>query len=222
MRFSKAETTSKPLLRGWFHAGAAVSTLPLIALMCWSCRDDLPRLYSILIFGLSLLALYTVSAIYHIGTWRGRWLKRLRSFDHANIFVVIAGTYTPIIFNVLSDWVRSVILGAIWLLAASGVTLSVFTHKVPRRLRMGLYIGMGWISLAALPVILGSLPLMAVAMLMLGGVLYTIGAVVYGLRWPNPSPRFFGFHEIFHLFVIAGSAVFALAIWVWILPFPRI
>lgn len=222
MRSFKSEPRPKPLLRGWFHAGAAVGTLPLVGLMCWNCRDDLPRLYSMLVFGISTLELYTVSAIYHIGEWKGRWLKRLRSFDHANIFVVIAGTYTPIIFNVLTDWIRGLILGAIWLMAASGVTLSVFTHKVPRWLRTGLYIGMGWVSLAALPVILGSLPGMAVAMLFLGGVLYTLGAVVYGLRWPDPFPKVFGFHEIFHLFVIAGSAVFVLAIWVWVLPFPRL
>jgi hemolysin III len=211
----------KPFLRGWFHAGAAVSVLPLIGLMCWSCRHDPPRMYSILVFGFSTLALYTVSAIYHIFSWRGIWFKFLRTFDHANIFVVIAGTYTPIIFNVLSDWLRGVMLAGIWLMAASGVVTAFFTRFIHRWVRTGLYIGMGWVSLIALPVILSLLPLGAVAMLILGGILYTLGAVVYGLRWPNPSPRWFGFHEIFHLFVIAGSAAYIIAIWLWVVPFPR-
>lgn len=212
----------KPLLRGWFHAGAAIGALPLTISLCWHSRDDLPRLLSILVFCLSTFALYTVSAIYHLFNWRGFWHKFLRTFDHANIFVLIAGTYTPICFNVLPGWHRPVTLGAIWLMAAIGIVLAIFTHRIPRWLRTGLYIGMGWISLLMLPVILSVLPLTAVGMLALGGILYTLGAVVYGLRWPNPAPRYFGFHEIFHLFVIAGSAAFVLAIWFWVLPFPRI
>jgi hemolysin III len=211
----------KPLLRGWFHAGAAFCSLPLIIALCWSSWDDLPRLFSLLIFGLSTLVLYSVSAIYHIGTWREGWYRRLRALDHANIFVVIAGTYTPICFNVLTGWQRSMTLCTVWLLAGSGVALAFFKTPAPRWVRTGLYIGMGWVSLMVLPAILGILPWLAIAMLVLGGILYTLGAVVYGLRWPNPFPRILGFHEIFHLFVIAGGWAYVLAIWFWVLPFPR-
>jgi hemolysin III len=212
----------RPLLRGWFHLGAAISALPVTISLCWQSHEDLPRLYSMLVFGLSTIELYTVSAIYHIRNWRGFWHNFLRTFDHANIFVVIAGTYTPICFNVLTGWHRPLMLCSIWLMAATGIVLAIFTHRIPRWLRTGLYIGMGWISLLMLPVILSVLPWVAVGMLALGGILYTLGAIVYGLRWPNPSPRFFGFHEIFHLFVIAGGAAFVLAIWLWVLPFPRV
>ncbi|MEI6043966.1 MAG: hemolysin III family protein [Chloroflexota bacterium] len=218
---ANAVLPGKPLLRGWFHAGAALCSLPLIVVLCWSSREDLPRLFSLLIFGLSTLALYSVSAIYHIGTWRGNWQRRLRAIDHANIFLVIAGTYTPICFNVLTAWQRNLTLITIWLLAGSGVVLALFRPSTPRWVRTGLYLGMGWVSLMILPSILGMLPWLAVFMLFLGGTLYTLGGVVYGLRWPNPFPRILGFHEIFHLFVIAGGWAFVLAIWIWVLPFPR-
>lgn len=212
----------KPLLRGWFHAAAAVGAVILTVALCWRSADDLPRLFSMLIFGLSMTMLYTVSAIYNIGNWGGPVGRFLRSLDHANIFVLIAGTYTPICFNMLSGWVRSALLATVWLLAGAGVVLAIFTTKVPRSARTGLYIAMGWVGILALPALWEVLAWEALALLFLGGVLYTVGAVIYGLRRPNPFPRYFGFHEIFHLFVIAGGMAFTASIWFWALPFPRI
>ncbi len=211
----------KPLLRGWFHAVAAVGAVVLTVLLCWQSRGDMPRLISMLVFGLSLLELYTVSATYHIGRWPERTRRVLRSFDHANIFVLIAGTYTPLCFNILDGWLRITILSIIWFLAVLGVAFSVLTLRMPRRVVASLYIGMGWVVVLALPAFLAVLPWSAVATLVLGGLLYTIGAVIYARRWPNPFPRILGFHEIFHLFVIAGSVAFAAGIWIWALPFPR-
>jgi hemolysin III len=212
----------KPLLRGWFHAAAALAAVALTIALCWRSSDDLPRLFSMLIFGLSMIALYTVSAIYNIGNWGGAVGRCLRSLDHANIFLLIAGTYTPICFNVLHGWVRYGLLLTIWLLAVSGVALAIFTVRVPRWVRTGLYIGMGWVGLLALPALGEALAWEALALLFLGGLFYTVGAVIYGCRRPNPFPRVFGFHEIFHLFVIAGGMAFTASIWFWALPFPRI
>ena len=217
----EVEKIIKPLLRGWFHAVAAVGAVALTIVLCWLSRGDTPRLISMLIFGLSMVELYTVSATYHIGRWPERTRRVLRSLDHANIFVLIAGTYTPLCFNILDGWLRITILSVIWFLAVLGVAFSVLTLRLPRWVGASLYIGMGWVVVLALPAFLVVLPWTAVATLMLGGVLYTIGAVVYARRWPNPFPRILGFHEIFHLFVIAGSVAFAACIWIWALPFPR-
>lgn len=217
----EVEKIIKPLLRGWFHAAAAVGAVALTVILCWLSRGDIPRLISMLIFGLSMVELYTVSATYHIGRWPERTRRVLRSVDHANIFVLIAGTYTPLCFNILDGWLRITILSVIWFLAVLGIAFSVLTLRLPRWVGASLYIGMGWVALLAIPGFLAVLPWTAVSTLVLGGLLYTIGAVVYARRWPNPFPRILGFHEIFHLFVIAGSIAFAACIWIWALPFPR-
>lgn len=174
-----------------------------------------------LIFGLSMIELYTVSAIYHIITWSAAKRRVLRSIDHANIFILIAGTYTPLCFNVLTGWVRIALLVVIWLLALSGIGISIFALNIPRRVTTALYISMGWVVVLALPAFLTILPWTAVATLLLGGVLYTIGAIIYARKKPDPFPIVWGYHEVFHLFVIAGSVAFAACVWIWALPFPR-
>jgi hemolysin III len=218
----QAEISAKPLMRGWSHALAACASLLLAIAFCWYSRTDLPRLISLLIFGLSMLELYTVSACYHIGHWREKPRRFLRTIDHANIFVLIAGTYTPLCFNLLSGWLRITILAVIWTLAVLGVGLAIFTPHLPRWVTVTLYIGMGWVVILALPAFLKIVPWYAVTTLLLGGVFYTIGAVVYARKRPDPFPRIFGFHEVFHLFVIAGSVAFSLCIWIWALHVPRI
>lgn len=211
----------KPLLRGWSHAIAAVASLVFTIILCWVSRADLARMLSMLIFGLSMIELYTVSAIYHIITWSAARRRVLRAIDHANIFVLIAGTYTPLCFNILTGWVRLTILLVIWLLAVLGVSMSIFTLKLPRWVTAALYVGMGWVVIVALPAFLAVLPWTAPATLLSGGVLYTIGAVIYARKKPDPFPRVWGYHELFHLFVILGSIAFATCVWIWALPFPR-
>ncbi len=217
-----SDQPAKPLMRGWSHVLAALASLLLTVALCWHSSTDLPRLISLLIFGLSMLELYSVSALYHVGRWSEKPRRILRAIDHANIFVLIAGTYTPLCFNILSSWLRIVILVVIWALAALGVGLAIFTLHLPRWITATLYIGMGWVVVLALPAFLAVLPWYAVATLLLGGVLYTIGAIVYTRKRPDPFPRVFGFHEVFHLFVIAGSTAFASCIWIWAVTFPRV
>lgn len=213
----------KPLLRGWFHAIAAVGAVVLTIVLCWLSREDGPRLISMLIFGLSMIELYTVSAFYHIGKWTPATRKVLRSIDHSNIFVLIAGTYTPLCFNILNGWIRIALLVTIWTLALVGLALTIvpYTLRLPRWISTALYILMGWVALLAFPAFLSALSWNFVVAMVAGGVAYTIGAVIYALRRPNPFPRVFGFHEIFHLFVIAGSVIFVFCVWKWALPFPR-
>ena len=212
----------KPLMRGWTHGLAAVGAVVLTLALCWQSRNDLPRLISMAIYGLSLCELYTVSALYHIGTWNDARRLKFRALDHANIFLFIAGTYTPLCFNILSGWLRVALLSVIWLLAFTGVWLMLSQRHLPRWLGTGLYIGMGWVAIFALPAFLALLPWQAAGLLVLGGLLYTIGGVIYARRWPDPLPRIFGFHEVFHLFTIAAGIAFTAAIWVYALPFPRV
>lgn len=211
----------KPLMRGWFHAVAAVASVVLTVALCWRARADPARSISLAIFGLSMVELYTVSALYHIGRWKLSVRRVWRALDHANIFVLIAGTYTPLCFNVLEGWLRPTLLTVIWVCAVVGVALATLTLRAPRWLTATLYVAMGWVAIFALPAFVHALSWPPVLLLLGGGVLYTIGALVYARRWPNPFPRVFGFHEVFHLFVIAGSVAFAIMIWIWVVPFPR-
>ena len=215
------QKTVKPLLRGWSHAVATAASIALTIELCWLSREDIPRLLSMLIFGLSMIELYTVSALYHIINWSIAKRRVWRAIDHANIFVLIAGTYTPLCFNILTGWVRETILIVIWLLALTGISLSIFKLKFSRRIITALYISVGWVAVLALPAFLAVLPWIAVATLISGGMLYTIGAVIYARKKPDPFPKVWGYHEIFHLFVIAGSVAFAACVWIWALPFPR-
>ncbi len=217
-----AAEAPKPLLRGWLHAAAALVAVAFTVVVCWRGRADPPRALSLFVFGLSTIELYSVSAVYHIGGWTGAARRRLRALDHANIFVQIAGVYTPLCFNVLAGSVRPAILGVIWALAAGGVGCATLTPRAPRWARASLYVGMGWVAALVLPAFPSALPWPATAGLALGGLLYTLGALVYACRWPNPFPRVLGFHEIFHTFVVAGGGVFAAVVWIWVIPFPRV
>lgn len=216
-----AHLLPKPLLRGWSHAAAAVAALITTIALVLMSGGDVARAVSMLIFGLSMIVMYVVSAIYHIGRWRPGTARVLRALDHANIYLLIAGTFTPLCFNVLDGPFRSTMLTLIWSIALIGVGSSVFTEQLPRFVTAGLYIGMGWIGVVVVPAFAKLMPWPAVAVLLLGGLLYTLGALVYALRRPDPYPQVFGFHEIFHLFVIGGSTAFTVTIWVWVLPFTR-
>jgi len=218
---STSVTQVKPLLRGWSHALALVAAVAGTLGLALRSQDDLPRLLSMLAYGLSMIELYAVSAVYHLAWWQGRRGSVVRALDHANIFVLIAGTYTPFCVNVLSGWLRPALLLLIWTLAAIGLAFSVFTPAKPRWARVSLYLGMGWVAIVPAPRLVDLLPPPAVALLVVGGLLYTAGAVVYARRRPDPFPSVFGFHELFHLFVIAGSTAFFAAIWIWVMPFPR-
>ena len=216
-----AESRPKPLLRGWSHAGAAVAALATTIALYTLSGDDRARAHSMVVFGVSMIVLYAVSATYHIGRWQPRTERILRALDHANIYVLIAGTFTPMCVNVLEGSFRTTMLTVMWSIAAAGVVLSVFTEHLPRWLMAGLYVAMGWIGVVLLPSFAALLPWPAVTLLLVGGLLYTVGAVVYALQRPDPYPQVFGYHEVFHLFVIGGSASFTVAVWVFVLPFSR-
>jgi hemolysin III len=171
------------------------------------------------VYSVSLVALFGVSALYHRIEWRsltGRdWMRRL---DHSMIFVMIAGSYTPFALLVLHGALAVAILVVVWAGALLGVAFNLVWRDTPRWLRSALYIGLGWIAVAATPQLGAAIGLLGLALLGLGGVLYTLGAVVYAIRRPDPSPAVFGYHEIFHILVIAAAVLQYAVIAFWIAP----
>ncbi|NDL66753.1 PAQR family membrane homeostasis protein TrhA [Anaerotalea alkaliphila] len=161
---------------------------------------------SFAVFGASLVLLYSASTLYHAvdaGPKVDRLLKRI---DHMMIFVLIAGTYTPVCLIPLEGTIGIVLLATVWGVAATGILLKAFWIHAPRWLSTGMYILMGWIVVFAIHPLFRSLSGPGFAWLVAGGVSYTIGGLVYGAKWPPFKSRWFGFHELFHVFVLAGSA----------------
>lgn len=171
---------------------------------------------SVIIFGVSLIALYTTSGIYHLVRAKDSVLLRLKKLDHAMIFVLIAGSYTPFCMLSLTGVWRISIITIVWSLALIGITLKVFWINMPRWLSTGFYIGMGWIALFALKPLYTSLSSGGFFFLVLGGIMYTIGGIIYGLKKPNIS-KTFGFHELFHIFVMLGSLCHYWAVFKYVL-----
>lgn len=211
----------RPLLRGYLHAGAAVMSVFGGAYLVALSRSDPPRLVSMLVYATGVTLLFAVSAIYHLRAWRPVPAAILRRLDHASIYMLIASTYTPVAVNLLSGAWRVGVLVAIWALAVAGASIAVAGVQLARWLRVAIYIAMGWVAAAAVGQIDPALPLGATAVLVAGGLLYTVGAVLYALRWPDPWPRVFGYHEIFHLLTILAGAVFYALILAYVVPAAR-
>jgi hemolysin III len=208
----------KPRLRGVWHAWACMICLPLGALLVIAATSTRARL-AVAVYALSLMALFGVSALYHRIDWRSvaarRWMRRL---DHSMIFVLIAGTYTPFALLVLHGPLASAILIAVWAGALTGVLLSLVCADAPKWVHAIVYVTLGWIALAAMPQLADALGIAGMTLLVLGGLLYTAGALIYALRRPDPAPAVFGYHEIFHALVIAAAALQYAVIAFWVLP----
>ena len=202
----------KPKLRGWLHLGTAPLTLAAGIVLIALSPTPTTRIGSAL-FALTALILFTVSAIYHRGTWSPRTWNFLRRFDHSNIFLLIAGSYTPFALIFLEGSARTLLLSIVWTGAILGVVFRVFWTDAPRWLYVPIYIALGWAAVFFIPQFADGArafdPAVAIAVLALvaaGGILYTLGGVVYGLKRPNPFPRWFGFHEVFHTFTVLAFA----------------
>jgi hemolysin III len=170
------------------------------------------------IFGLSLIALYSASTLYHLLPLSPAGIARLRRVDHMAIFVLIAGTYTPFCLLALDGAWRMGLLSVIWVLAMCGVSFKVFWMGAARWLSVALYLGMGWVAVIAAPALLRAVPVGGMAWVLGGGLTYSAGALVYGLKRLNPVPGVFGFHELWHLFVVAGSACHFWAVLHYVAP----
>lgn len=169
---------------------------------------NVARQISLGVYGVSIVLLFAVSASYHRGPWSPRTRRVWRRLDHATIFVAIAGTYTPVVVNVLQGWPSIVLLVAIWVLAISGVVVATTGVPLPRWVTVVLYIAVACTVVFFLPALADRIHASGVIILLTGGALYSAGAVVYAVKWPRLWPRVFGYHEVFHIFVIAATAVY--------------
>lgn len=204
--------STKPLLRGWIHAVAAPVVLTAVIVLI--CRaSTAPAAVSAAAFAVTAVTLFTVSAVYHLGTWSSRVRMVLRSVDHADILFLIAGTYTPFCVLVLRGGARVAILCVVWTCALLGAVFRVTWTALPRWVYVTLYLVLGWVAVPVLPQLLHGTGLTPLILVAAGGVMYSLGGIVYGLRRPDPWPRVFGFHEIFHIFTVAAFACQYVAVW---------
>ncbi|WP_313555343.1 PAQR family membrane homeostasis protein TrhA [Miniimonas arenae] len=206
----------KPRLRGWIHAGMTPFAIAVGVTLVAISPTPAAR-WSTLVFGLATTILFGASAVYHRGTWSPRTLAILRRIDHSNIFLVIAGTYTPLAVLLLPTPTARTLLLVVWAGALVGIALRVFWLSAPRWLYVPIYLALGWVAVAFLPSFYRSGGPAVMWLVIGGGLAYTLGAVVYALKRPNPSPRWFGFHEIFHVGTLLGYTCHAIAIFITVL-----
>jgi hemolysin III len=192
-------------------AGAILALAGLVALLIvgWSTPA---KIVSLLIYGLSLIAMFSASATYHMVRAKDKVLLILRKIDHSAIFLLIAGTYTPFCINAFDGFWKWGMLIIIWSLAAIGIIVKVFYIKAPRWLNAGIYVVMGWLCVGASGQMLATLPVWVFVWLITGGVIYTLGAVVYSTKIFNFKPGVFGFHEVWHIFVLLAAAAHYVAV----------
>jgi hemolysin III len=210
--------TVKPRLRGVSHQWAFVVSLITGGALIAVAPAGEARLASA-IYAVSVSCLFGTSALYHRITWASeaarRWMRRL---DHSMIFLLIAGTYTPFALLVLDGSLATAILIAVWAGALAGVVLNLAWVDAPKWVTAIVYVALGWVAVVTFPELIDELGVGGTALVAAGGTLYTLGAVVYALRRPDPSPAIFGYHEIFHVLVIVAAALQYAAIAFYVLP----
>jgi hemolysin III len=211
------EVRVKPRLRGVLHQYAFFVSLvsgTLLVVLGVTTRAAIAAA----IYAASVSALFGVSALYHRVTWTGPARRRMRRLDHTMIFLLIAGTYTPVGLLVLQGTLATVVLLVVWGGAAAGIVLELAWTKAPRWLGGTVYLALGWVAVVAMPQLFARLGMAGGLLIVAGGLAYSAGVAVYALRRPDPVPAVFGYHEVFHLLVIAGVAAHFVAISRFALP----
>jgi hemolysin III len=208
----------KPRLRGVSHQWAFFVALVAGAALVIAAPSGRATLAAT-IYAISVVAMFGASALYHRIDWKSigarRWMRRL---DHSMIYVLIAGTYTPFALLVLNGGLARAILITVWTGATLGIALKMLWPDTPKWLTAAVYVALGWVAVAAFPELAGELGAAGMALIAGGGVLYTAGAIVYALRRPDPAPAVFGYHEIFHVLVIAAAVLQYVAVAAYALP----
>ena len=196
-------TVVRPLMRGWLHRGAFVVAVPALVILAFSVHGAEARAAGI-VYGLGVCALYGVSGSYHRPRWSAVARERLKRADHGTIFVMIAATYTPLCLFAVRGALGTSLLVGVWVAAVAGFLLAVFGIAQRRLVGFALYLALGWLACIVFPAVLhrGAGPALLMAA---GGLVYTLGAVTLASRWPDPFPKVFGYHEVWHLMVIAAS-----------------
>jgi hemolysin III len=201
----------KPLLRGWMHLVCFFLAIPagvVLVVLAQSARGRVGAL----VYAIGLVALFGVSAAYHRVDWSATKRRLMQKLDHGTIFVMIAGSYTPVCLLVLRGWVAWTMLAIAWTGAALGFVLSFTGGRASRMLRGALYLSLGWASVVAIPQMWSHMTPVELVLIAVGGVLFTVGSVFLFTNWPDPFPRVFGYHEVWHLLVVAAVVCHFVAI----------
>ncbi len=205
----------KPRMRGWLHVyafGVAVLGGTVLSSLA-AARPGRAPLVSCVIYSITVAALFGTSALYHRRVWSPAGYQIMRRLDHSMIFIFIAGTYTPFSVLLLDPGRAVLILSVVWGGALAGVTLKLISPNAPRWLSAPLYVVLGWVAVAVLPQIMREGGVTTLVLLIAGGVAYSVGAVFYALRRPNPWPTVFGHHEFFHACTLVAAICHHVAIY---------
>jgi hemolysin III len=202
---AKLAAIVKPRMRGVFHQAAFVVAIPAAVILIAVARPGKARVAAI-IYGVAVCALFGVSSTYHRFGWGEAARRRMKRADHGTIFVMIAGSYTPVCLVVLHGALGISLLVAVWVGAITGLVLAITGIAERPAVGFSLYLTLGWLAVIGLPQLISRGTTLQVLLLMTGGVVYTLGSIVLGRKWPDPFPRTFGYHEVWHTMVIAASA----------------
>lgn len=205
-------------INGLTHLSAALIAAIAVVVLMLAARGGGLKRASLLVYGVSLIMMFAASAAYHSIKARPEVILKLRKADHAAIYFLIAGTYTPICLHFFTGFWRWGLLGIIWSMALIGIGAKLFTVDAPRWLTAGAYLVMSWLSIAAIQQMLLTTPLGAMIWLLVGGIFFTVGAVIYITKRPDFFPGVFGFHEIWHIFVILGAFSHFVAVAAYVAP----
>jgi hemolysin III len=200
------EAFVKPLLRGWFHVVGFLTGLALGVVLIAQAPNRSARI-ALVVYIIGLCTMLGVSALYHRGRWNERQLAFMRKLDHSTIFLAIAGSYTPIAWFHLAGWQRAAVLSLVWGGSVLGIALQWTNRDIPRWAFTAVYAVVGWVALIAIAALWNSMGVLGFSGMIGGGLGYTIGAVVYALKKPDPWPRVFGYHEVFHLCTLIGAGL---------------
>jgi hemolysin III len=202
-------------MRGWLHtyASGVAAVCGIVLCSLAAVRPGWAPFFGCLVYSLSVCALFGTSALYHRRVWSPNGFQLMRRLDHSMIFIFIAGTYTPISVLLLPERTGEIILALVWGGALVGVGMKLITPNAPRWLSMPVYVALGWVAVTVLPDILHNGGVIALVLTIVGGALYTIGAISYALRKPNPWPTVFGHHEFFHACTLVAAICHHIAIY---------
>jgi hemolysin III len=205
-------------IRGFLHGTAAIGAIVGLFVLLSRAWGNVAAAVGALVFGLAMLAMYTVSSLYHSVPWSEKWKVRLQRVDHSMIFLLVAGTFTPIAIATIDGAALAIVLCLLWTTALTGIILKVFLPNVKTSLSVTLQLMMGWSALILMPWVLSRLGVGAVVLIALGGLCYTAGAVIFMSKRPKLFPQTFSYHELFHVLVIAGTAFHFLAVYWYAIP----
>lgn len=205
-------------IRGFLHGAAAAAAVVGLFVLLDRARGSGPAITGTLIFGGAMLIMYTVSALYHSIPWGDQWKDRLQRVDHSMIFLVVAGTFTPIAIAALDGAWLVVGLSVIWAIALAGILLKALLPNVKTWLSLALQMVMGWSLLVWIPAINTQLGTAAVVLIGIGGLCYSVGVIIFTTKRPRLFPRSFSYHELFHVLVITGSTLHFLVIFWYAIP----